>query len=191
MQLIVFPTKLCTLLHIQNYVLSGCVLVINKINTCTSIQVRKQLTDTFDSSLTLKQCAFQVSKRERSEYHPRTAMITPSENTHFRVIPSEDSLLSEVEKDASMGETVCTIVKPKPRAPGKQHGGAASAAGPREPPAGLDAPRLPPSPPFMEAPSEARPAAKVDSPSKKRGNRGFDLTSAAPNLGSKLFQGFR
>ncbi|XP_024840261.2 phosphatidate phosphatase LPIN2 isoform X3 [Bos taurus] len=110
-----------------------------------------------------------VSKRERSEHHPRTAMITPSENTHFRVIPSEDSLLSEVEKDASMGETVCTIVKPKPRAPGKQHGGAALAAGPQEPPAGLDAPHLPPSPPFVEAPSEARPAAKVDSPSKKRG----------------------
>ena len=118
-------------------------------------------------------------------------MITPSENTHFRVIPSEDSLLSEVEKDASLGETVCTIVKPKPRAPGKQHGGAALAAGPREPPAGLDAPHLPPSPPFVEAPSEARPAAKVDSPSKKRGNQGFGLTSAAPNLGSELFQGFR
>ncbi|CAI9173621.1 unnamed protein product [Rangifer tarandus platyrhynchus] len=96
-------------------------------------------------------------------------MITQSENTHFRVIPSEDSLLSEVEKDASMGETVCTIVKPKPRAPGKQHGGAASAAGPREPPVGLDAPRLPPSPHFVEAPSEAQPAAKVNSPSKKRG----------------------
>ncbi|XDB63886.1 hypothetical protein AB1E18_017205 [Capra hircus] len=110
-----------------------------------------------------------VSKRERSEHHPRTAMITPSENTHFRVIPSEDSLLSEVEKDASMGETVCTIVKPKPRAPGKQHGGAALATGPQETPVGLDAPHLPPSPPFVEAPSEARPAAKVDSPSKKRG----------------------
>ncbi|KAB0355846.1 hypothetical protein FD754_000002 [Muntiacus muntjak] len=110
-----------------------------------------------------------VRKRERSEYHPRTAMITPSENTHFRVIPSEDSLLSEVVKIAYMGETVCTIVKPKSRAPGKQHGGAASAASPREPPAGLHAPRLPPSAPFVEAPSEARPAAKIDSPSKKRG----------------------
>lgn len=118
-------------------------------------------------------------------------MITPSENTHFRVIPSEDSLLSEVEKDASMGETVCTIVKPKPRAPGKQHGGAALATGPREPPVGLDAPHLPPSPPFVEAPSEARPAAKVDSPSKKRGNQGFGLTSTALNLGSELSQGLR
>lgn len=118
-------------------------------------------------------------------------MITPSENTHFRVIPSEDSLLSEVEKDASMGETVCTIVKPKPRAPGKQHGGAALATGPRETPVGLDAPHLPPSPPFVEAPSEARPAAKVDSPSKKRGNQGFGLTSTAPNLSSELSQGFR
>ncbi|XP_026944583.1 phosphatidate phosphatase LPIN2 isoform X1 [Sagmatias obliquidens] len=107
-----------------------------------------------------------VSKRERS----RTAMITPSENTHFRVIPSEDNLLSEVEKDASMGETVCTIVKPKPRAPGKQRSGAALASGPREPPEGSDA-HHPPPPSFAEAPSEAKPAAKADSPSKKRGPR--------------------
>ncbi|XP_028335989.1 phosphatidate phosphatase LPIN2 isoform X3 [Physeter macrocephalus] len=105
-----------------------------------------------------------VSKRERS----RTAMITPSENTHFRVIPSEDDLLSEVEKDASMGETVFTIVKPKPRAPGKQRSGAALASGPREPPEGSDA-HHPPPPSFAELPSEAKPAAKVDSPSKKRG----------------------
>uniref|UniRef100_A0A8D1E4H6 phosphatidate phosphatase n=1 Tax=Sus scrofa TaxID=9823 RepID=A0A8D1E4H6_PIG len=111
-----------------------------------------------------------VSKRERSDHHPRTATITPSENTHFRVIPSEDSLLGEVAKDASVGETVCTIVKPRPRAPGKQRGGAASAAELLEPP--VPAPwdthhPLPPS--FAEVPSESKPAAKIDSPSKKRG----------------------
>uniref|UniRef100_A0A8D1N6T7 phosphatidate phosphatase n=1 Tax=Sus scrofa TaxID=9823 RepID=A0A8D1N6T7_PIG len=111
-----------------------------------------------------------VSKRERSDHHPRTATITPSENTHFRVIPSEDSLLGEVAKDASVGETVCTIVKPRPRAPGKQRSGAASAAELLEPP--VPAPwdthhPLPPS--FAEVPSESKPAAKIDSPSKKRG----------------------
>ena len=97
-----------------------------------------------------------VSKRERPEYHPRTAMTTPSENTHFRVIPREDSLLSEVEKDASVGETVCAIVRPQ---------GNSMVGQPRQPALGSP----PPSPPFMEAPSEALSAAKVDSPSKKRG----------------------
>ncbi|XP_032277081.1 phosphatidate phosphatase LPIN2 isoform X4 [Phoca vitulina] len=115
-----------------------------------------------------------VSKRERSDHHPRTATITPSENTHFRVIPSEDNLISEVEKDASVGETVCTIVKPKPRAPCKQMSGATSAAELLEPPleppqisSMLDADHLP-NPSLVEAPSESKPAAKVDSPSKKK-----------------------
>ncbi|XP_025742141.2 phosphatidate phosphatase LPIN2 isoform X1 [Callorhinus ursinus] len=116
-----------------------------------------------------------VSKRERSDHHPRTATITPSENTHFRVIPSEDNLISEVEKDASMGETVCTIVKPKPRALCKQMSSATSAAELLEPPleppqisSMLDADHLP-NPSLVEAPSESKPAAKVDSPSKKKG----------------------
>ncbi|XP_004742845.1 phosphatidate phosphatase LPIN2 isoform X2 [Mustela putorius furo] len=116
-----------------------------------------------------------VSKRERSDHHPRTATITPSENTHFRVIPSEDNLISEVEKDASMGETVCTIVKPKPRALCKQISSAASAAELLEPPleqpqisSMLDADHLP-NPSLVEAPSESKPAVKVDSPSKKKG----------------------
>ncbi|XP_058996760.1 phosphatidate phosphatase LPIN2 isoform X2 [Mustela lutreola] len=116
-----------------------------------------------------------VSKRERSDHHPRTATITPSENTHFRVIPSEDNLISEVEKDASMGETVCTIVKPKPRALCKQISSATSAAELLEPPleqpqisSMLDADHLP-NPSLVEAPSESKPAVKVDSPSKKKG----------------------
>uniref|UniRef100_A0A8C9A0T3 Lipin 2 n=1 Tax=Prolemur simus TaxID=1328070 RepID=A0A8C9A0T3_PROSS len=116
-----------------------------------------------------------VSKRERSDHHPRTATITPSENTHFRVIPSEDNLVSEVEKDASMEDTVCTIVKPKPRALCKQTSDATSAAELLQPPlespqisSMLDADHLP-SPSSMEAASESKPAAKVDSPSKKKG----------------------
>ncbi|XP_036916602.1 phosphatidate phosphatase LPIN2 isoform X1 [Sturnira hondurensis] len=115
-----------------------------------------------------------VSKRERSDHHPRTATITPSENTHFRVIPSEDHLISEVEKDASVGETVCTVVKPKPRAPCKQMSDAACAAELLEPPlepqvsSVFGADHLP-NPLLVEAPSESKPAAKVDSPSKKKG----------------------
>ncbi|MBZ3887168.1 Phosphatidate phosphatase LPIN2 [Sciurus carolinensis] len=116
-----------------------------------------------------------VSKRERSDYHPRTATITPSENTHFRVIPSEDSLIREVEKDASIEDTVCTIVKPKPRALCKQMSDTTAAAELLEPPLGtpqissmLDADHLP-SPSLVETPAEPKPVAKVDSPSKKKG----------------------
>lgn len=115
-----------------------------------------------------------VSKRERSDHHPRTTMITPSENTHFRVIPSEDHLISQLEKDASMRETVCTIVKPKPRALCKQMSDATCAAELLEPPlepqisSMLDADHLP-NPSLVEAPSESKPTAKVDSPSKKKG----------------------
>ncbi|KAG8521111.1 Phosphatidate phosphatase LPIN2, partial [Galemys pyrenaicus] len=114
-----------------------------------------------------------ISKRERSD-HPRRATITPSENTHFRVIPTEDSLLSEVEKDASMEETVCTIVKPKPRTLCKQMSDTTPTTEPLCPPLGpsqissmLDADHLPMS--LVESPLESKPTAKVDSPSKKKG----------------------
>ncbi|CAD7675003.1 unnamed protein product [Nyctereutes procyonoides] len=116
-----------------------------------------------------------VSKRERSDHHPRTATITPSENTHFRVIPSDDNLINAVDKDVSMGETVCTIVKPKPRALCKQMSNATSAAELLEPPleppqisSMLDAEHLP-NPSLVETPSESKLAVKVDSPSKKKG----------------------
>lgn len=114
-----------------------------------------------------------VSKRERYDYHPRTATITPSENTHFRVIPSEDSLIREVEKDATVEDTTCTIVKPKPRALCKQLSDAVSTELPESP---LEAPQIsstldadPVPSPSAEAPSEPKPAAKVDSPTKRKG----------------------
>ncbi|XP_012507573.1 PREDICTED: phosphatidate phosphatase LPIN2 [Propithecus coquereli] len=129
-----------------------------------------------------------VSKRERSDHHPRMATITPSENTHFRVIPSEDNLISEVEKDASIGDTVCTIVKPKPRALCKQTSDATSAAELLQPPlenpqisSMLDADHLP-SPSSVEAASESKPAAKVDSPSKKKGLAHRDAGTQAPSV---------
>ncbi|KAM5222234.1 phosphatidate phosphatase LPIN2 [Ctenodactylus gundi] len=112
-----------------------------------------------------------VSKRERPDCHPRTATITPSENTHFRVIPSEDSLLRGVEKNSSTEETVCTVVKPKPRALCAQ----VSDATLLQPPLGtppvpseLDADALP-SLSSTDTSTEARAAAKADSPSKKKG----------------------
>ncbi|XP_060056724.1 phosphatidate phosphatase LPIN2 isoform X2 [Erinaceus europaeus] len=116
-----------------------------------------------------------VNKRERPDHHPRTAMITPSENTHFRVIPTDDGLLSEVEKDTFMGEAVCTIVKPKPRAACKQLHSAASASGPPHPPP--ETPQISPvsdadhlaTPSLVETPLDSKPPTKVDSPSKKKG----------------------
>ncbi|XP_036605728.1 phosphatidate phosphatase LPIN2 isoform X2 [Trichosurus vulpecula] len=119
-----------------------------------------------------------VSKKERSD-HPRTATITPSENTHFRVIPNDDNLVNEVEKHASVEDTVCTIVKPKPRALCTQMREptetASVASAILEPPlessqvlSMLDADPLPN--PSVEPPSsEIKPATKLDSPSKKKG----------------------
>lgn len=89
-----------------------------------------------------------------------------------------------------MGEMVCTIVKPKPRALCKQMSDATSTAELLEPPlepplepqvsSMLDADHLP-NPPLVEVPSESKPAAKVDSPSKKKGNHLFNLTSGTLN----------
>ncbi|XP_052027109.1 phosphatidate phosphatase LPIN2-like [Apodemus sylvaticus] len=112
-------------------------------------------------------------EREQHDYHPRTTTITPSENTHFRVISSEDSLLREVEKDATVEDTTCTIVKPKPRALCKRLSDVASTELPESP---LEAPQIsslldadPAPSPSAEALSESKPAAKVDSPTKKKG----------------------
>ncbi|XP_068093321.1 phosphatidate phosphatase LPIN2 isoform X2 [Hyperolius riggenbachi] len=53
-----------------------------------------------------------ASKKERTDYL-RTATITPSENTHFRVISSE--ALSETVEDTLDEDSVCTVLKPEPR----------------------------------------------------------------------------
>ncbi|XP_068955814.1 phosphatidate phosphatase LPIN2 isoform X1 [Petaurus breviceps papuanus] len=119
-----------------------------------------------------------ISKKERSD-HPRTATITPSENTHFRVIPNDDNLVNEVEKDASVEDTVCTIVKPKPRALCTQMREPAETASVAsavlEPPlessqilSMLDADPLP-NPSVDPPSSEIKPITKLDSPSKKKG----------------------
>uniref|UniRef100_A0A8D0GRB4 phosphatidate phosphatase n=1 Tax=Sphenodon punctatus TaxID=8508 RepID=A0A8D0GRB4_SPHPU len=112
-----------------------------------------------------------ISKKEKLEY-PRTATITPSEKTHFRVIPSSDE-----DQDVVVKESVCTILKPEPRTHPlfKQidiKDPLASAV--TEPlleilqdSSTLDADDV--CTPLAESPSETKPPEKIDSPSKKKG----------------------
>ncbi|KAG5285378.1 hypothetical protein AALO_G00002710 [Alosa alosa] len=63
-------------------------------------------------------------KKERPEL-PKTVTITPSENTHFRVILSSEAMGTETDGQGGSGRVghqedptpVCAIVKPKPRSP--------------------------------------------------------------------------
>ncbi|XP_067109959.1 phosphatidate phosphatase LPIN2 isoform X1 [Osmerus mordax] len=64
-----------------------------------------------------------VSKKDRQEL-PKTVTITPSENTHFRVILSTEAMENETETEGESGPQeeedsgpVCPIVKPQPRTP--------------------------------------------------------------------------
>uniref|UniRef100_A0A671KKN0 phosphatidate phosphatase n=1 Tax=Sinocyclocheilus anshuiensis TaxID=1608454 RepID=A0A671KKN0_9TELE len=94
-----------------------------------------------------------VSKKERVEL-PKTVTITPSENTHFRVILSSEAMQTD-EREPASGTPGCTIVKPKPCTP----------VTPKTPteseletvPSGV----------LTSTPSNSLPA--TDSPSKKKG----------------------
>ncbi|PKU46181.1 hypothetical protein llap_3491 [Limosa lapponica baueri] len=107
-----------------------------------------------------------ISKKEKLE-HCRTATITPSEKTHFRVILSSD----EVEDDDDVKDSVCTVLKPEPRTHPllKQmdvKDSLASAIIEPQDPLPLDAEhhsRL-----LVDPLPEAKAIAKVDSPSKKK-----------------------
>ncbi|XP_066536586.1 phosphatidate phosphatase LPIN2 isoform X2 [Hoplias malabaricus] len=61
-----------------------------------------------------------VMKKEKTEL-PKKVTITPTENTHFRVILSSEAMdpEAEVERERSLAEPapVCTIIKPEPRTP--------------------------------------------------------------------------
>ncbi|NXK50114.1 LPIN2 phosphatase, partial [Chauna torquata] len=108
-----------------------------------------------------------VSKKEKQE-HPRTATITPSEKTHFRVILSSD----EVEDDDVVKDSVCTVLKPEPRTHPllKQmdvKDSLASAITEPQDSLPLDVDhhsRL-----LVDPLPETKPTAKIDSPSKKKG----------------------
>ncbi|XP_054020152.1 phosphatidate phosphatase LPIN2 isoform X2 [Dryobates pubescens] len=107
-----------------------------------------------------------ISKKEKLE-HPQTATITPSEKTHFRVILSSD----EVEDDDDVKESVCTVLKPEPRSHPllQQLEVKDSLASITEPqvPLPLDTEQY--SRLLGEPLPEAKPIAKADSPSKKKG----------------------
>ncbi|XP_029686277.1 phosphatidate phosphatase LPIN2 isoform X1 [Takifugu rubripes] len=59
-----------------------------------------------------------VSKKEKPE-PVKTVTITPSENTHFRVILSSEAMQNETEVGKEDGGSApeCTVVKPEPRTP--------------------------------------------------------------------------
>uniref|UniRef100_A0A673KUK6 Phosphatidate phosphatase LPIN2-like n=1 Tax=Sinocyclocheilus rhinocerous TaxID=307959 RepID=A0A673KUK6_9TELE len=96
-----------------------------------------------------------VSKKEKVEL-PKTVTITPSENTHFRVILSSEAMETD-ERELASRTPGCTIVKPEPRTP----------VTPKTPteseletvPSGV----------LTSTPSNSLPAASTDSPSKKKG----------------------
>uniref|UniRef100_A0A3Q4B5B1 phosphatidate phosphatase n=1 Tax=Mola mola TaxID=94237 RepID=A0A3Q4B5B1_MOLML len=59
-----------------------------------------------------------ITKKEKPELL-KTVTITPSENTHFRVILSSEAMQNEadIEKEDDAPSSLCTIVKPEPRTP--------------------------------------------------------------------------
>ncbi|XP_074843472.1 phosphatidate phosphatase LPIN2 isoform X4 [Carettochelys insculpta] len=110
-----------------------------------------------------------ISKKDKLE-HPRTATITPSEKTHFRVILGSD----EVEGDFLMKDSVCTVLKPEPRTHPlfKQlevKDTLASAVIEPVLETSQESSTLDTDHPLADSPSEAKPPSKIDSPSKKKG----------------------
>uniref|UniRef100_A0A8C1R522 phosphatidate phosphatase n=1 Tax=Cyprinus carpio TaxID=7962 RepID=A0A8C1R522_CYPCA len=59
---------------------------------------------------------FPESTRKEKVELPKTVTITPSENTHFRVILSSEAMETD-ERELASGTSGCTIVKPEPRTP--------------------------------------------------------------------------
>lgn len=55
----------------------------------------------------------QVNKKDKTEL--RTLTITPSENTHFRVILSKEAMEEESRQSEGTSDPVCGIIKPEPR----------------------------------------------------------------------------
>uniref|UniRef100_A0A8C1X1A7 phosphatidate phosphatase n=1 Tax=Cyprinus carpio TaxID=7962 RepID=A0A8C1X1A7_CYPCA len=96
-----------------------------------------------------------VSKKEKVEL-PKTVTITPSENTHFRVILSSEAMQTD-EREPASGTPGCTIVKPEPRTP-------VTPKTPTESELGTVSSGV-----LTSTPSNRLPAASTDSPSKKKG----------------------
>ncbi|KAJ7338714.1 hypothetical protein JRQ81_012616 [Phrynocephalus forsythii] len=113
-----------------------------------------------------------ISKKEKSE-HLRTATITPSEKTHFRVISNTDT----VEDEILVNDSVCTVLKPEPRTHPLLKGldikekFTTSATEPvievLQSSSPTDSDALPN--PLVGSTSDVKPPAKLDSPSKRKG----------------------
>ncbi|KAM6900310.1 phosphatidate phosphatase LPIN2-like [Xenentodon cancila] len=54
-----------------------------------------------------------ISKKDKSE--PKKLTITPSENTHFRVILSSEAMEEESRAGPRTSDPICNIIKPEPR----------------------------------------------------------------------------
>lgn len=109
----------------------------------------------------------QVTKKERPE-QLQTVTITPSENTHFRVILSSEAMENDMEMESAKADdasSMCAIVKPEPRTPVTTvtPGSPIPSMGPLTPTGPLD---VPPSDVTTSIPSNIQ---QSDSPSKKKG----------------------
>ncbi|MBN3275419.1 LPIN2 phosphatase, partial [Polyodon spathula] len=119
-----------------------------------------------------------VSKKEKAE-PLKTVTITPSENTHFRVILSSDAMQDEMDDQMTVVDTVCTIVKPEPRT----HTGSVQQKTSDDP--SVTTATMTVTVPddstdsaatfhkpvdLVDGISEIKPSSKTDSPSKKKGS---------------------
>ncbi|CAH2284874.1 phosphatidate phosphatase LPIN2 isoform X1 [Pelobates cultripes] len=113
-----------------------------------------------------------IYKKEKIE-HPRTATITPSENTHFRVISSE--ALTGVDDEVSMEDSLCTtVLKPEPRPCSINIQVDGDQPSDSTPESNLSSPSVPDEQlptECIDTVSELKPLSKSDSPSKKKGVR--------------------
>lgn len=106
-----------------------------------------------------------MAKKDKTEL-PKTVKITPSENTHFRVILSSEAMQPEADvKDIMEPSPVCTIVKPEPRTPATpitplMSSDCIAASTPSEPQT---------TAPIPQGGAVMDVCPKTDSPSKKKG----------------------
>ncbi|KAL2097642.1 hypothetical protein ACEWY4_006849 [Coilia grayii] len=124
-------------------------------------------------------------KKEKPETLPKTVTITPSENTHFRVILSSEAMGTDADgSDGSGGSSqdnqapVCAIVKPEPRTPVPIVVPVNTLMSPEPEPAEVCEPGVSTSTPTSAQAAAAAAAqlagdmadtSKTDSPSKKKG----------------------
>nr|XP_005997936.1 PREDICTED: phosphatidate phosphatase LPIN2 [Latimeria chalumnae]XP_014345059.1 PREDICTED: phosphatidate phosphatase LPIN2 [Latimeria chalumnae] len=126
-----------------------------------------------------------VNKKEKSE-HPKTVTITPSENTHFRVIHYTEAMTDEIEDRTRTEDPTHKILKPEPRPHSScfvqidtPDSVTTSALDPPsqpqlQPQAPVEVPSVDPNQildQITETISEVKQPAKTDSPSKKKGVR--------------------